>query len=384
LPLKVALFSRYPRDSEHPKGGVESVTVVLAKALAQLNDLEVHVVTFERQGARVTTEKDGPIMVHRLRGSRWPQVFDVMVGPGKGRLARYIKDLKPDILHTHEVWGLGLGGIRIPHVFTIHGFDYANLVADSAVFAGVRSRLWKLAIRRGLIAHKHIISITPYVREVIEPLTKADIYDIDNPVDERFFRIDRHAEPGRILCVGWINERKNTLGAVEALARVAGRYPNARLVVAGEARDVEYLNQIRRSIDEHGCADRIEMLGHVNHARLMQELAKADIFLLPSRQENAPMAIAEAMAAGIPAVVSNRCGMPYMVREGETGFLVEPESTEEIADRLARLIDSQALCREMGQAGRRVALERFHPQVVAQKTKAVYERICAESVANST
>jgi glycosyltransferase involved in cell wall biosynthesis len=88
------------------------------------------------------------------------------------------------------------------------------------------------------------------------------------------------------------------------------------------------------------------------------------------------MAIAEAMAAGVPAIVSNRCGMPYMVAEGQTGFLIDPESTEQIAERLTQLVGSQELSRQMGQAGRRIAFERFHPRAVAEKTRAVYRRIC--------
>jgi glycosyltransferase involved in cell wall biosynthesis len=214
---------------------------------------------------------------------------------------------------------------------------------------------------------------------MIEPLTRASIYDIDNPVDERFFEIVRQAEPGRILCVGWINERKNTLGSVEAFACVVNRYSKARLVIAGEAKEPEYFNRVQQSIERYGITKRIEMLGHVNHVRLMQELARASVFLLPSRQENAPMAIAEAMAAGIPVIASNRCGMPHMVREGETGFLVDPESTEQIADRLVRLVESSLLCQQMGEAGRQVALERFHPQAVAQKTRVVYEQVCAHA-----
>jgi glycosyltransferase involved in cell wall biosynthesis len=117
------------------------------------------------------------------------------------------------------------------------------------------------------------------------------------------------------------------------------------------------------------------MLGHVDHVRLRDQLAQASILLLPSRQENAPMAIAEAMAAGLPAVAANRCGMPYMVQEGQTGFLIDPESTEQIAERLARLVSSPDLGRQMGQAGRRIALERFHPRAVAEKTRAVYRRL---------
>jgi glycosyltransferase involved in cell wall biosynthesis len=214
---------------------------------------------------------------------------------------------------------------------------------------------------------------------MIEPFTGASIYDIENPVDERFFKVLRRPEPGRILSVGWICERKNTLGSVEAFASIAGRQPNAKLIIAGEAqaRDREYMNRVQQRIEKHRIGDKVEMLGHINHQQLLKELGRASVFLLPSRQENAPMAIAEAMAAGIPVMASNRCGMPYMVQEDQTGFLIDPESTEQIADRLARLVGSRPLCQQMGQAGHRVALERFHPRAVAQKTRAVYERICA-------
>jgi glycosyltransferase involved in cell wall biosynthesis len=233
--------------------------------------------------------------------------------------------------------------------------------------------------RRGLAAQKHVISITPYVRQLIEPLTKAKIYDIDNPVDERFYKIEHKPESGRILCVGWINERKNTLGAVEAFANIASRFPQSKLVIAGQAREQDYLIRIKQSIEQHGIGNRVDFLGHIDHLRLADELARADIFLLPSRQENSPMAIAEAMAAGVPVIASNRCGMPYMVEEGQNGYLVEPESTEQIEDRLARLAGSPQLCQKMSQAGQKAAIERFHPHAVAQKTREVYKRICADS-----
>jgi glycosyltransferase involved in cell wall biosynthesis len=375
--LKIAIFSRYPSDSEHPKGGIESVTVVLAKALAQLGDLDVHVVTLERERTRVAVESNDAVTVHRLPRPRWPEILDITMGPGRKRLVDYISDMKPDVLHTHETYGLCLGGFRIPHVFTVHGFDHANLLADSARLATIRSWLWKRVERWGLSTQRHIISITPYVRGMIEPQTQANIYDIDNPVDERYFNSARRPEPRRVLCVGWINERKNTLGSVEAFGRIAGHFAGAKLVIAGQARESEYFRRVQHSIEKHGIADQVEMPGHVNHVQLEQELAKASVFLLPSRQENAPMAIAEAMAAGIPVIASNRCGMPYMVKEGQTGFLINPESTEQIADRLARLMISQELCQQMGQAGQRVAMERFHPRAVAERTRAVYRRICS-------
>ena len=91
------------------------------------------------------------------------------------------------------------------------------------------------------------------------------------------------------------------------------------------------------------------------------------------------MAIAEAMAAGVPVIAANRCGMPYMVDEGKTGYLVDPESTEQIADRLSGLIADSEQCWRMGQAGREVAKKRFHPHTVALKTRDVYNQIRAET-----
>jgi glycosyltransferase involved in cell wall biosynthesis len=381
--VKVAVFSRYPNDSEHPRGGVEGVTVVLVKALAQLGDLDVHVLTLEKHRTAAAVERDDRVTVHRLPGSSWPQVIDIFVGPGRKRLLEYLRQLKPDVLHTHETYGLALGRIAIPHVFTVHGFDHANLTADSAKHAWIRSRLWKYAEWHGLSTQKYIISITPYVRTMIESQTHANIYDIDNPVDERFFGVVHRPEPGRILCVGWINERKNTLGSVEAFARVASRFAEARLVLAGEAQEAEYLHRVKESIAHHGIGPRVEMLGHINHAQLMQELARASIFLLPSRQENSPMAIAEAMAAGLPVVAANRCGMPYMVQEGKTGFLIDPESIDQIAQRLSQLVDSPRLCEQMGQAAHQLAMERFHPHMVAQKTQTVYRQICKKESSGS-
>lgn len=373
------MFSVYPVDPDKPPGGVYAVTVALARALAEREGMDIHVVTLERQQATLTVQRDGDVTVHRLPGSNWPQILDVVAGPGRKRLIRYLMDLKPDVLHVHETYGLGFGNIAVPYVFTVHGFDHANLPANSARFARVRSALWKRVERRGLAAQKHIVSITPYVREMVEPLTDASIHDIDNPIDEQFFNVESRPEPGRILCTGWVNKRKNTLGSVEAFARIAGNHPEAKLIIAGEAREASYLDRVKQSIAEHGIAERVEFLGHVNHSRLVQELARASVFLLPSRQENAPMAIAEAMAASLPVIASDRCGMPYMVEEGRTGFLIDPEMIDQIADRLTRLVGSQELCQKMGRAGREVALKRFHPHAVAEKTVAVYQQVCGEA-----
>lgn len=86
------------------------------------------------------------------------------------------------------------------------------------------------------------------------------------------------------------------------------------------------------------------------------------------------MGIEEAMAAGVPVVTSDRCGMPYMVRDGETGFLVDPRDPLEIADRLGELLAGDELRGRLGQRARQIALERYHPDAVAARTAEVYRR----------
>ncbi len=374
--MKIVLFSRYPEDYDSPHGGVESVTVILARALAKIKGFDVHLITLERKSSTEHTEQDGKVTIHRLPGSGWPQIADILCGPGRKRLKQKIHQINPDIVHSHETYGLTLGKLPVPHVFTVHGFDHANIPAEGRRDVGkIRSVLWQWVEKYGMAGQQDIFSISPYVRAMIEPLTKANIYDIDNPIDERFFTLNTTKEHGRILCVGWINERKNTLGSVKAFARALAHGCKGTLAIAGQASEPAYMEKVKAEIQQSGIEKNVEFLGHISHARLGEELARASIFMLPSLQENAPMAISEAMAAGIPVIASNCCGMPYMVAEGESGFLIDPLDIDEIAGRMIALLRDPELCARLGKKGHEIALERFHPDVIAEKTKKVYERL---------
>jgi glycosyltransferase involved in cell wall biosynthesis len=87
------------------------------------------------------------------------------------------------------------------------------------------------------------------------------------------------------------------------------------------------------------------------------------------------MAIAEAMAMGVPVISSNRCGMPDMVRDGETGFLVDPEHCESLSDRLAQVLTDDSRRTQMGQAARRLAESLYHPETVARQVADVYRSL---------
>ncbi|MBI1194393.1 MAG: glycosyltransferase [Gammaproteobacteria bacterium] len=377
--MRIVLHSRYPSDFDRPKGGVESVTVNLARAMARLPGNEVHVVTLERGLKEAVEELDNDIRVHRLPDPGWPQIVDILCGPGRRRLIEKIRELKPDIVHSHETHGLFLDGIPFPHVFTLHGFDHANIVAGDERMKHLRSFVWGKVEAAALVRLNHIISISPYVEAMIRKLTHAIIHPIDNPLDLRFFETPRQAAlVRRILCVGWVSERKNTLGSIRAFAKLIARGHEAELIIAGQEKEAAYLQQVNDLIRERKLGDRVRLIGHINHQMLLDELGKASILLLPSYQENAPMVIAEAMAMRVPVVTSNLCGMPFMVEEGTSGYLVDPNDTGEIAEALVRIIESDERYASMCARSREIAEARFHPDVVAAKHMAVYESVIAD------
>jgi len=377
--VKVAMFSRFPQDRSAPRGGVEAVTLALVRAISRLDDLDLHVVTLERGRRQVEVARQDGATIHRLPGSRWPQMFDILAGPGRRRLKQYLRQLAPDVVHFHETYGLGIGELPMPCVFTIHGFDHANVRAEKGYLAWLRAPLWRRIQEWGLSRQRHIISITPYVKEYIRPLTQATIYDIDNPVDPACFAVEHREVPGRVFSAGWVTHRKNTLGLVMAFARVVRSGVDASLHVAGEQREPAYAEKVKETIGELGLTDHIVLLGRIGPDAIRKELGEASVFALPSRQENAPMAIAEAMAVGVPVISSNRCGMPYMVQEGETGFLVDPEDCGTLAARIRQMLTDKPLRAKMAGAARRVAESRFHSDSVARKTVEVYREIVSRS-----
>jgi glycosyltransferase involved in cell wall biosynthesis len=97
-----------------------------------------------------------------------------------------------------------------------------------------------------------------------------------------------------------------------------------------------------------------------------------------SRQETAPLCIAEAMAAGKPVVSNRICGIPYMVDDGVTGLLAEAGDIEGFARHMSRLLADPAGAAQMGLAGREKALRLYHPDRVAEETLRVYHLMLAE------
>ena len=162
------------------------------------------------------------------------------------------------------------------------------------------------------------------------------------------------------------------MGLVEAMDLLAEKEMQARLRWAGPMGEDPYAKGVRAFVDAKGLSGRVTFLGSIPGEGVRNELKRVSVFALVSFEEGAPMGIAEAMAAGVPVVTSNRCGMPYMVRHGESGLLVDPHDSRGIGASLRTLLSDSALRKSMGERAARHARDRFHPDRVAERTLGVY------------
>ncbi|MBV1878321.1 MAG: glycosyltransferase family 4 protein [Pseudomonadales bacterium] len=371
---RIVLVSRFPTHINQPKGGVESATLGLAKALlvAGVNDL--HIVTLEHGITETAVENHSNITVHRLPRSKWPMVLDVFFGPSTSRLRKYLCQLGPSIVHFHETWGLSAPLCGFPTVFTVHGFDSLNLPAENAPYSRIRQVLWKYAEKRGLRDQTHLISIAPYVHKKIKLHTSAKIFDIWNSVDPLFFAMKPEPEKLTILFLGWLNARKNPLVIVQAAASLMEKYPDLKIELCGGAPSPSYKQTLLMEIEKLGLQNSVKMPGMLSQADVKQQLSKATLLVLPSFQENAPMVIAEAMALGVPVIASNLCGIPDMIQNNKSGILLDdPTNVLKLSRAIDLLLADDKKRHDIIDNARIRARKLFHPEAVAKATLEVYE-----------
>ncbi|MHB1534159.1 MAG: glycosyltransferase family 4 protein [Acidimicrobiales bacterium] len=151
-----------------------------------------------------------------------------------------------------------------------------------------------------------------------------------------------------------------------------GSIADCRLVLFGEGSERARLEGM---IEERGLVERVELPGAVRHPWVEQ--CCPDIFVAPSRAEGMGIAIVEAMLCEIPVVATRVGGIPEVVADGETGLLVPPDDAKSLAVAICSLLDNPQLRLEMGQRGRRRALNVFGPQVAARRYEAIYRRLLA-------
>lgn len=306
---------------------------------------------------------------------------DVSFSPKLTReLYRLMREVRPDIVHTHSSLSgrIAAKTCRTPVVYTKHNLvripNEAGVVPPKA---GSLKRLVNRAVA-SLLSDQVIAVSAGVEKELVESGIPASLVTaIPNGIDLSPYR-PRRARPkdgqrGVIFgTVARLHRQKALDVMLEAAKLVLASEPSARLIVGGTGPQEDVL---KAKLKELRLEPYVKMAGFVSDVPGFLE--QLDIYVLSSDYEGLPLAVLEAMGAGLPVVSTAVGGVPEAVVDGETGLLVPPRQPKALAQAMVRLAVDPDLAFRMGQAARKRAEELFDAKVMAEKTVQVYRRVLA-------
>lgn len=181
--------------------------------------------------------------------------------------------------------------------------------------------------------------------------------------------------PGRVLFLGWIYDFKGCYDLLQAWVRFRERCPGWRLVVGGKGEVERFL----REAEALGIRDDIDFLGWVSGEAKDRALREADLFVLPSYREGMPVSVLEAMAYGVPVLVTPVGGVPEMMQPDVHGLWVAPGDVPALADRLAELADNPALRERLARSAHAHVIERNSVAAITAPLLALYARLAGSA-----
>jgi colanic acid/amylovoran biosynthesis glycosyltransferase len=200
-----------------------------------------------------------------------------------------------------------------------------------------------------------IVTISEYNRGLLRPLaadaTPVHVIHCGVALPARM----PIARPGRreIVCVARLEEKKGQKYLIDACALLHRRDVSLHCTIVGGGPE---LDQLRALVASHGLQEVIDLAGPQTAERVQEYLAGADLFVLPSvvtrsgNAEGIPVALMEAMAAGVPVISTSTTGIPELVVDGETGLLVPPRDVVSLADAIERLLNDDELADRLREA----------------------------------
>jgi glycosyltransferase involved in cell wall biosynthesis len=356
-------------------GGAETVLYNIAKNLDR-NRYLPRVVLFRSGWFRDYLVDEG-IPVDIIQSHRsWDLTFI-------RQLSRYCKEHRIDLIHAHlpgaNLYGSVVGKLLgIPVICTLHN-EYI-MPGSVERFSGVKmfiirslaSRLVIVAeymrgdyLRRGKIPSRKMVLIYNGVRQE-QADSSFDIAEFKRQIDFR---------DGDILIANIANLRtpKGHMILMDAAAKVCGEMPQAKFLLIGEEGDGKIKAAILDKMKQYGLGDKVKLMGF--RRDVSQILKHVDIFMLSSISEGLPVSVVEGMRSGLPVIATEVGGLPEVVENGASGYLVKPGDSEKLAAKLIELCKNPSLRKTMGNKGNEIASRLFSLDLMIKNYQTLYEEL---------
>jgi len=376
--MRVAMFSFYPWNRDVLPGGVTAVGYYFTSGLARIPDLDLHVICCQPDVERDTVQERDGATIHFLSDrTRLSQLMRMW--PQRRKMARVVRRIQPDLVHAQGLGVPAAGALdtNLPCLITIHGIMWKEPVEHPSPITRLGNHLRFRNAYRQMLRTENVILSSGYVSEVLPDDRQYREFVVNNPVGEEIFDIQNRPTSPHVLVVGGLRRRKDPLTSVRVMERVLQTVPGATMHMLGLPSRTPLDQQVADFIAERGLGDRIKLLGLVPNKVLHEEYARASLLLIPSLEETAPVAISEACAVGLPQVGTRAGGIPYMIREGETGFVRPVGDVEGLAERVTAILTDADLRERLARQTRVVGEQGFSLDTCARKTFAAYQEVLA-------
>lgn len=309
-----------------------------------------------------------------------PVYPEISVGMPTPSIGREIKRFQPDVVHSiNPVWFAAYGAITAKRMdIPLLGSFHTNVpdYTESLRIGWLRqpAATWIRMVHN--MATVNLCTSGPMVDKAIDQgIRNVELWP--KAVDTRGYNPDRRSREMReritdgnpdapvVIYIGRMSLEKNLDRLAPIMRRVRERVKGARLAMVGSGPQIDELKQMMDPA-------YTTFTGYMSGAELAGAFAAGDVFAFPSTTETLGLVALESFASGVPVVGARAGGIPFVIDEGETGFLVDPEDYDGWADRIVDLLEDDSRRAEMGVAARAEA-ERHGWRAATEKLVDYYE-----------
>ena len=369
------------QDYKPRLGGLATASFELARALAAIQGVEVRLAA----PASIKAEDDLRADSHRyfetvrvpIFGSNFVAGFQWMF-----YLIKAQREWRPDVL-LNMLWlpcslgcwlGMSLGLLtRIPYFTLVHGVEVVESTRTLKKWLRSQGRGIKKRVIRGSSA---VFSVSEFTRRVLLKecgLPEGQVLVVHNGIDTASFSPrtpslelkKKWGTEGRFvfLTLSRLEDYKGVDRVLGALRRLSKEHPSVLYLVGGEGPDQKRLTSM---VDQYGLKDTVRFLGRVEEEALTSLFNLCEVFVLLAREdwvtpnfEGFGIVLLEAAACGKPAIAGKSGGMPEVVQDRKTGWVVSPEDEEALYQVMSVAIEQEQLRAEFGRTARERAIQEF-------------------------
>ncbi|MFQ6052087.1 MAG: glycosyltransferase family 4 protein [Candidatus Hydrothermarchaeota archaeon] len=370
-------------------GGAETHVFHLSKNLVERGH-QVFVLTSDCMPTNNCHPLTNREEINGIRIQRF-KTFDLGAGLRIWRgLAGEILQLQPDVIHAHSI-GFPHSDIcallsrirRIPSIVTTHG---ALGIGDPAHKENVRRRIWASIVTRWTLRFfDRIILISPAEKPwVVKRVPVERICVIPNGVPGEIF--DNNIDPVSfrkkygledipvILYLGRVIGKKGVDHLLMATPLILKKHKVKILIAGPDGGKKRMLMELSQNL----CLDKdVIFTGELSEEDKLKAIACSDVLVLPSKKEAQGIVLLEAQAMGKPVIATRQGGIPYFIKDGENGILIDYGRPDQIANAVEKLLSDREFRGKIGKKGKET-VRMLNWDVITQKILDVYESIIEE------